>query len=364
MTQEETIILLESFKNGLLGCATNGSFDKKEYEEMRAQILAIGYLKSSVPMFIKVQRTPDDFRRDMQSKYSTYAERRQFINDEINKLILVVEERVDELEETTKCEYHLGECLGRGGFGQVYKYHHELLELDFAIKVFEPLFVSEEEQSIGEKRFFREAKMLFTLQHPNIIGVYDVGKLKGKPFIRMELVDGYDMNGLLEEYGYLTFENSLKPIIQLLKGLEHAHAKGIIHRDLKPSNYMYSKTCGYKIIDFGISTFLETDGYTKLTKTGEQVAGGLYIDPQLTGNPKLRDKRSDIYSVGAIWYFLLTGRAPSGSDMRKHLVNISGIDKKEADLIMKCLAHELEDRYSNCFELREILEKMRNERVG
>jgi len=363
MTREDVIILLENFKNGLLACATNGSFSKEEYQEMRKQIMEINFLKGSLPIFIKVQRSPDEFRRYMQSLYGDYASRRQFISEEINKLILIVEEGVGIPESGNECDVILGEHLGNGGFGQVYRYHHKLLDLDFAIKVLDPIFVDKEEQIMSEKRFFREAKMLFTLRHPNIINIYDVGRLEGKPFIRMELVDGYDMNGLLKEYSNLSFNNSLKPIIELLKGLEHAHDKGIIHRDLKPSNYMYSRKCGYKIIDFGISTFLDTDGHTKLTKTGEQVAGGLYTDPQLIENPKLRDCRSDIYSVGAIWYFLVTGRAPSGGDMQKRLIDIAHIHEKEAALIMKCLAYELEDRYNNCLELRGILEEIRNKGV-
>ncbi|MGL4760127.1 MAG: hypothetical protein ACRCWG_01590 [Sarcina sp.] len=77
----------------------------------------------------------------------------------------------------------------------------------------------------------------------------------------------------------------------------------------------------------------------------------------------MRDGRSDIYSVGAIWYFLLTGRAPSGADMLKLLIDSTNISEGEADLVMKCLAYQLENRYSNCSELREILEKLRNEKT-
>ena len=363
MMREEIIVLLESFKSGLLACATNGAFNLQEYQKMRSQILDIEYLKTDIPVFIKVHRSPEEFRRYMQGQYGDYASRRRYITEEINKLILCVENRKDIIEVENENNIVLGERLGHGGFGQVYKYHHELLELDFAIKVLDPIFVDNEEQATSERRFFREAKMLFELQHPNIIQIYNVGKLEGKSFIQMELIDGYDMNGLSKEYSNISFSNSLRPIIELLKGLEYAHNKGIIHRDLKPSNYMYSKKSGYKIIDFGISTFLEIEGQTKLTKTGEQVAGGMYTDPQLLENPKLRDCRSDIYSVGAIWYFLLTGRAPSGADMLKRLIDSTNISEEEASLVMKCLAYELEDRYSNCLALRKILEKLRNEKT-
>ena len=131
----------------------------------------------------------------------------------------------------------------------------------------------------------------------------------------------------------------------------------MIHRDLRPSNIMYSEhDKKFKIIDFGVSAFLDTDNHTKLTKTGEHVAGGVFIDPLLQHNPRMRDIRSDIYSVGAIWYYLLCGRAPSGSDMREYLEKANPKLKiDEIDIIMKCLSTNIENRYSSCDELLPIV---------
>lgn len=142
----------------------------------------------------------------------------------------------------------------------------------------------------------------------------------------------------------------IKPI---LKGLEYAHEKGIIHRDLKPSNIMFSEKEGiFKIIDFGVSAFLDTDNHAKLTKTGEIVAEGIFIDPLLQENPTLRDCRSDIYSVGAIWYWLLCGRAPHGSDMKNYLGKAAPyLSDEQIDIVMKCLSGDLEERYGDCGEL-------------
>lgn len=112
----------------------------------------------------------------------------------------------------------------------------------------------------------------------------------------------------------------------------------------------------FKIIDFGVSAFLDTENHTQLTKTGEHIAGGSFIDPILQQKPKIRDVRSDIYSVGAIWYFLLCGRAPSGSDMREYLEKSnSQITPTDINIIMKCLSSSIENRYSSCEELLPIV---------
>lgn len=115
----------------------------------------------------------------------------------------------------------------------------------------------------------------------------------------------------------------------------------------------------FKIIDFGVSAFLDTDNHTQLTKTGEHIAGGSFIDPLLQDKPKLKDVRSDIYSVGAIWYYLLCGRAPVGSDMREYLEK-SNLEllKADIDVIMKCLSSNIDNRYSSCDELLSIVRQI------
>ncbi|MNW51807.1 Serine/threonine-protein kinase StkP [compost metagenome] len=251
--------------------------------------------------------------------------------------------------------YEIGERLGFGGFGEVFKYHHKLLDIDFAIKILNPAFVSEEEREEYNRRFFREARILFQLDHGNIVKIYDTGIIEGKPFIRMEYLEGYNMNEFIKKYSIVNFDRSKKPIIALLEGLSYAHSKGVIHRDLKPTNFMVTLKGDFKIIDFGISAYLETEKYTILTRTGEKIAGGLFTDPYLIQNPRLRDVRNDIYSVGAIWYFLLTGRAPSGSDMKEVLMKTTNISELQVNVIMKCLSQDIDKRYVSCKEILSIL---------
>ena len=244
------------------------------------------------------------------------------------------------------------EVLGRGGFGEVYRYRHPILEMDFAVKVFNPIFASDEDRIEGEKRFFREAKMLFRLNHPNIVRIYDVGRIKGRPFIKIEFVDGKTLDKVHQQYSNLPFANAGRAILQILSGLQHAHESGIIHRDLKPTNVMVA-TEGWKckIIDFGISAFMDTEGYTKLTKTGEQIAGGAYIDPELMRRPDLRDVRSDIYSVGAIMYFLLCGHPP-GPDAEAYLKKSNEhLKDSQIAIVMKALSSDIYNRYKTCDEM-------------
>ena len=254
------------------------------------------------------------------------------------------------------------ELLGRGGFGEVYRYHHPIVDIDFAVKIFNPMFATEEDKVEGEKRFFREAKMLFQLNHPNIVRIFDVGRFDGKAFIKIEYVNGKTLEGIRTEHGNFRFKDTVRAARQILSGLQHAHEQGIIHRDLKPTNIMVEMVPGKwtcKIIDFGISAFMDTEGYTKLTRTGEHVAGGNYIDPLLQENPKLRDARSDIYSVGAIMYYLLCGHPPVGGDVERILreSNTALLDK-QVEVVLKSLSLDIGKRYSNCDEMKEAIESI------
>lgn len=357
MNISELHTVAERFKQGLLAVATDGNYDNNEYMSDLKLLIGDKKIAKLLPAIIKVNRTSSDFRRAMQAKFKHYAERRAFIDEQtlpIFEYIYSVESGTDNFTLNILPDELSSDCK-RGGFGCVYKYHHKLLDMDFAVKLFDPIFVSDEENIEGEKRFFREAKILFSLSHDNIIRVYDIGRYNGQPYIRMEYVDGDNMQEYIVKNGAVSFKRSLKPIIALLQGLSYAHSLGIVHRDLKPTNFMVTSDGKFKIIDFGVSAFLEIDGHTKLTKTGEKVSSGVYTAPELSENPKLRDIRSDIYSVGAIWYYLLVGHSPAGSDVKDVLLKSGNATELEANIIMKCLSNSIEERYSNCDELLKII---------
>ena len=347
--------LIDEFKSGLIAKATNGDISEKDYKRFRDTLLNIQELKNSIPQFIKSNHTASDFRSYMQAYNPHYADRRALINSEMDGLAECLVGENDPFMQMS--EYTKLEELGSGGFGTVHKYHNNCLDMDFAVKVYEPVFVSKEEQSEGEKRFFREAKMLFSLNNIHIARIYDAGRIDGKPYIRMEYIKGYTVEKLREREGNMTFARSAIVIFHILLGLKHAHEHGVIHRDLRPRNIIFSEQERiFKIIDFGVSAFLDADNHTQLTKTGEHIAGGSFIDPLLQQNPKMRDVRSDIYSVGAIWYFLLSGRAPSGSDMREYLKQSnSQLTDSNVDIVMKCLSSNIDNRYGSCEELLPIV---------
>ena len=357
MSNYSLIDIASKFKSGLLAKATDGEYSNKEFREDLDKLLSDKQIEKMVPSFIRICHTSDDFRRSIQAKFSRYAERRNFIETELEPIFNCLISREDGTDSFSRnvSIYELGEKLGNGGFGTVHKYHHKLLEYDFAIKLFEPVFVSNEENLEGEKRFFREAKVLFQLNHNNIVRVFDIGRIDGQPFIRMELVEGDNLQEFVDKYGTVSFERSLKPIRAILDGLCYAHKEGVIHRDLKPTNVMVTKDGKFKIIDFGISAYLEIEKYSKLTKTGESVVGGAFSDPVLTDNPKTRDVRSDIYSVGAIWYYLLVGMSPAGGDIRQTLLSSGKVTPLQAEIILKCLSRRMEDRFSNCSELMTMI---------
>jgi len=356
MDTNDIEIILESFKLGIISRATGGGYDDGDYKKVRDYLLSAPEISHLIPKFLKLCNTPDEFWQYIKALYGTYAERRAFLAGEINPIIEYYAEgrRTEDAVCGNVDSYELGDEIGHGGFGRVYKYHHNLLDMPFAIKVFDPLFVSDDEKIEGEKRFFREAKMLFSLKHENIANVYDIGRIKGKPFIRLEYIDGQNLRDCINNMGGVSFKRSKKPIKGILIGLNYAHECGVIHRDLKPSNVMVKKDGAIKIIDFGISAYIETADHTKLTKTGEQISGGRYHDPCLTIEPSLRDVRSDIYSIGALWFFILTNRDPS-NDVKNVLMSSGNVTPAQADIILRCLNSNIEERFQSCKEILDLL---------
>ena len=201
--------------------------------------------------------------------------------------------------------------------------------------------------------------MLFLLDHPSIIKIYDVGMIGPRPFIRMEYFEGKNLNEILSQTGPVPADKALVMMRNVVSAIEHAHGKGIIHRDLKPSNIMAARPNLFRVIDFGLGIFVENELHSRLTPTGEKVSGGLYNAPELVENPRLVDTRSDIYSLGAVWFTMLTGQPPAGSSFMELLKGKEGIDKLYYDCIEGCLRN-IETRTKNCtilFNQIGILEK-------
>lgn len=351
---DDIILQLEQFKMGLTSRATGGTYEQVEYSRIRKMVLTLSTVKEAIPRFIKVCRTTDEFWGWIQGQASTYAERRIIISEAINPILEIIEYQTEEGSLEFQKNYIEKEIIGNGGFGQVYRFEHKLLNLSFAVKIFAPAFYEGGEKEL--ERFFQEARILFKLDHPSIIKVYDAGLIGKRPFIRMEYFKGRNLNQILNEFGTINPSNALEMMKNLVSAMKHAHEDiGIIHRDLKPSNVMAAHPNKFRIIDFGLGIFVENELHSRLTKTGEATISGYYNAPELVENPKLIDKRSDIYSLGAIWYTMLTGQPPAGTSILDSLKKLIGISTLYSKCIADCLAN-IEIRTSNCNLLLEQIE--------
>jgi serine/threonine-protein kinase len=195
--------------------------------------------------------------------------------------------------------------LGRGGMGVVYKGHEPALNRYVAIKMLSPALAHDE--SVKE-RFLREARSMAALNDPHIIQIYFIGETEGQPYFAMEFVEGESLSTFLKREGRMSPEAAARAIYQTALGLATAHDKGVVHRDIKPGNLMLNARGQIKIADFGIA-YSTTDLSKKLTSTGEFVGTPGYLSPEVcTGQPV--DIRSDIFSLGIVFFELLTGRMP------------------------------------------------------
>jgi serine/threonine-protein kinase len=200
--------------------------------------------------------------------------------------------------------YELGEVIGRGAMGTVYRAVDLILGRSVAVKTLPWLLADQDPNNIA--RFEREARAAAALSHPAVVSVYDTGVDAGTHFIVMELVDGRSLQAILRDEGPLAPERAAGIASRVAGALAAAHARGIVHRDIKPANVMVAKDGSVKVLDFGIA---RAAGSSTLTQSASVIGTAAYMSPeQAVGNPA--DERSDIYALGCVLYALLTGRPP------------------------------------------------------
>jgi hypothetical protein len=199
--------------------------------------------------------------------------------------------------------YVIDRELGRGGMGVVYRATDTVLERDVALKELPAIAATD---AVLAQRFRQEAKALARLTHPHIVQVYDLVEQDGRLWMALELVEGGDVLSSIEERGRLPAGEAVRIAVQMADGLGFAHGKGVIHRDVKPANVLLTDDGGAKIADFGIARLVGSAGHTM---PGHVCGSPYYLSPeQVAGRPA--DARSDIYSLGATLFEMLTGQPP------------------------------------------------------
>src|SRR4029079_2715673 len=221
------------------------------------------------------------------------------------------EERADpHIGKLLDGKYRLDAFLSQGGMGAVYKARHVMLDKAVAVKLIKPELVTSAEIV---RRFQREARAASNLNHPNIIGVYDLGQTDdGTLYIAMEYIDGPSLKELIRTTGALPVDRIVPILTKVSSALALAHSHNIIHRDLKPHNIMLARGAGGrevpKLLDFGIAKTFDEAG-TQLTQTGFAIGTPQYMAPEQAAGKEVT-AQSDLYSLGVILYEMLIGEVP------------------------------------------------------
>jgi serine/threonine-protein kinase len=260
-------------------------------------------------------------------------------------------------------QYELVDVLGQGGMSVVFKGRHNLTDQEVALKILPPELAA---HSQVKSRFLDEAKALASLDHPNIVHLYNFGQDNGYFVLAMQFVQGQTWERMIIEATRLDWVVSCRIAIDVLRALEYAHDRGVIHRDMKPSNVLVRARDGVAtVMDFGIAKMTTS---TRLTATGQTMGTVRYMSPEQVRGQEV-DLRTDIYSLGATLYESLTGDTPFDGNthfeiMTKHLSEAPeppsrrGVTMPAAveDAVMRSLAKRDEDRFASAREMRKQLE--------
>lgn len=240
--------------------------------------------------------------------------------------------------------------LGQGGMGAVYKVRQTELERPAALKVL-PEIVSDD--AGFKERFLREARLLASLSHPHIVTVYEFGQRDGIYFLLMEYVDGVTLRqaSLADPIKRLAPKEALAVVGQLCDALQFAHEEGVVHRDIKPENILIDKRGRVKIADFGLAKLLgKPADLPTLTRTHQLLGTPAYMAPEQVEGQPLIDHRADIYSVGVVFYELLTGELPLGRFQPPSAK--AQLDARLDEVVLRTLEKEPERRYQHASEVR------------
>ena len=277
-------------------------------------------------------------------------------------------------------DYTLRRQIGRGGMGVVYEAWEGSMDRVVALKVLPPGVAADNK---AFARFMREAKTAGQLHHPNVVGVYSTGVKEGTPWYSMEFVEGETLAQILGKIKAVEpeaktvfgkkdrpayFETLAETFADVADGLQHAHSKGVVHRDIKPSNLILDDGKHLRILDFGLA---HLEGQESLTLSGDVVGTPLYMSPEQAKRRKIPiDHRTDIYSLGATLYEMLTSHPPfRGKDHQDTLSQIVERDPVEprklnprvpSDLdtiVLKCLRKDAGDRYGTAEALGQDLRR-------
>jgi serine/threonine protein kinase/tetratricopeptide (TPR) repeat protein len=258
--------------------------------------------------------------------------------------------------------YEILQLLGRGGMGAVYKARDTELDRIVALKLIRPELARKPEIL---QRFKQELILARQVTHKNVIRIFDLGQSDGIKFITMDFVEGRDLRALLLEKGKFPPEQAARTMLQICRALEAAHTEGVIHRDLKPQNIMVDPAGRVYVMDFGIARSAYLPG---MTQTGALIGTPEYMSPEQARGEKLT-ARSDLFSLGVIFFELLTGKSPFPADaplatLWKRLQEKAkppaeidpSVPKPLSDIVVKALELEPEMRFSSAREMAQQLE--------
>ena len=264
-------------------------------------------------------------------------------------------------------KYQIQDLVGEGAMGVVYKALDPVLNRHVAIKVMGDAISRDDEL---RDRFLREARAAGSLQHPNVITIYDFGDVDGHPYIAMEYVEGVDLEDLLRSGSPLSLDSKLGIMIDVLNGLAYAHKRGVVHRDIKPANIRVDEEGHARIMDFGIA-HLNSSAMTKMTRTGIMLGTPNYMAPEQITGQEITAK-TDIFAAGAVLYEILTNARPFQADtLHAVLYKITsekppalatllpGLPASLDDVISKALAKEPNDRFGSATEMANEVARVR-----